>query len=368
MSPFLPAVQPLPIVLERGEGCRVFDRGGRAYLDMYGGHAVTSTGHCHPAVVKAIQEQASKLIFYSNVLQIRIREDAARRLTEIAPLKHVFFVNSGAEANENAVKLATRITGRRKILAMTGGFHGRTLLTLNLTEPEKYRATASRTLDDIAFSPFGEPPEVDADTACVILEPVQSMAGVRTAPPEFFIETAKRCRENGALLIYDEIQTGMGRAGDWFYAGRHGVIPDMITLAKGVASGVPLGAVLAGTNVAEKVEHGWLGSTFGAGPLAMAALDATIRIIEEEKILENVRRRSAQIFEGLEGTAEVRGEGLLIGIRLNVPVKPILAKLRDEGVLAGGSDDPNVIRLMPPLTLSEEEADQFLRIFRKVVT
>lgn len=369
---FIPTYPPLPVNLVRGEGSWVFDDKGDRYLDMYAGHAVTSTGHCHPAIVRAIQDQASRLIFYSNVLRVQVRELAARRLIEAAPkgLTHALFVNSGAEAIENAVKLAVLQTGRRRITAFQGGFHGRTLLAINLTESPKYRSTAPYPIDAVRFEPWAQPPAVDRETACVILEPIQSMAGVRTAPPEFFLETANRCRQAGAMLIYDEIQTGFGRCGDMFYAGRHGVLPDMICLAKGIASGVPMGAVLSTAAVADRVQHGQLGATFGAGPLAMAAMDATLRVLAEERILDNVRARSRQLFEGLRrapGVEEVRGDGLLIGIRLAVETKPVVQKLLAERVITGGSDDPKVLRVMPPLTLSAAEADVFLGAFRKVM-
>jgi acetylornithine/N-succinyldiaminopimelate aminotransferase len=369
---FIPTYKSLPVNLLRGEGSWVFDDKGERYLDMYAGHAVTSTGHCHPTVVRAIQEQASKLIFYSNVVRVQVREEAARRLIDAAPkgLTHALFVNSGAEAIENAVKLAVLQTGRRKVVAFQGGFHGRTLLAINLTESPKYRSTAPYPVNAIRFEPWAEPPPVDRDTACVLLEPIQSMAGVRTAPPEFFLETSKRCREAGAMLIYDEIQTGIGRCGDLFYAGRHAVLPDMICLAKGIASGVPLGAVLSTAAVADRVEYGQLGATFGAGPLAMAAMDATLRVIAEERVLDNVRARGRQLFEGLRrapGVEEVRGDGLLIGVKLAVETKAVVQKLLAERVIAGGSDDPKVLRLMPPLTLQASEGDLFLGAFRKAM-
>jgi acetylornithine/succinyldiaminopimelate/putrescine aminotransferase len=364
----------LPITLARGEGSCVWDTQGRRYLDMYAGHAVTATGHCHPDVVRAIRDQAGKLVFYSNVVDLEVRRRAAGALVDRcpAPLSHALFVNSGAEAIENAVKLAVMQTGRRGIVAMNGAFHGRTLLALNLTHSPKYRSTIPYPIDAIRFVPFGDLEAarraIGPDTAAVILEPIQSMAGVVTASEPYFQGLAQACRSAGAFLIYDEIQTGFGRTGTMFYAGRHGVVPDVIALAKAIGSGIPLGAIVARREHAEKVEYGQFGATFGGGPIAMAALEATVQVFDRDKLLDNVRRQGEKLFAGLRPhCAEVRGMGLFIGIRGPRPAAELNKALLERGILAGGSDDPAILRLLPPLVLKDSEVEEFLDAFREIV-
>jgi len=270
--------------LSHGSDVYVWDTAGRRYLDMYAGHAVCSTGHCHPAIVKAIQDQAAKLIFYSNVAGLRRREEAAAKLCPLG--YHALFANSGAEANEDALKLARKYTGRTEIVAMEEGFHGRTAGAMSVTGTAKYRVGPQ--VPGVKFAPFGGGLEaITGRTAAVILEPIQSMAGVRTAPMEYFKALRKRCDETGALLIYDEVQTGIGRTGTMFFSGREAVHADLITLAKGIASGIPLSAVLVKSKIAETVQYGEFGHTFGAGPIAMAALQATVGVVEG--LLENGR-------------------------------------------------------------------------------
>lgn len=325
------------IRLSRGEGAYVFDAAGRRYLDMYGGHAVCSVGHAHPRLVAAVAEQARKLMFYSTVAELDVREAAAAALTT-ARHPHVFFVNSGAEAIENALKVA----GGR-VASFKGCFHGRT-------------AGAWALKTGAAFE-FGEVPTLDG-YAGVVVEPIQSLAGVRTAPPEFFVGLRRECDRVGALLIYDEVQTGAGRTGTQYFAGRHGVWPDAICLAKGIGGGFPTAAVLMTEAVGAKVKVGDLGSTFGGGPLASAAICATASILKEERLLENAAARGAQ----LRASVGAFGEGLLLGVRARPGA---VSRLLDAGFLVGGSANPEVIRLLPPLTISKEQCDGFAEAFHQ---
>ena len=359
-----------PFVIERGEDVWVYTSEGERYLDLYGGHAVVSTGHSHPRVVKAIADQASRLIFYSNLVYNDARARAAKKLVETAPepLTKTFFVNSGTEANENAMKVARMLTGRKKIISFEGGFHGRTPGSVAATGLAKYRENVSPLLEGHVYAEFGNIDSVNAlldkDTAAIILEPIQSMGGVRMAKAEFYQSLRERCDEANAMLIYDEVQTGMGRTGEFFFAGRFDVVPDMVALAKGIASGVPMGAVLMTDAIAGEIKSGDLGTTFGGGPLACAALEATVDVIRDEGLLDNVRENSEYLFAELRKmllVEEVRGLGYLVGIKFTGgSAKPVQQALLDRKIITGLSDDPSVLRLLPPLTLKRAEIDLFL--------
>jgi len=359
-----------PFVIERGQDVWVYTSEGERYLDLYGGHAVVSTGHSHPHVVRAIADQASRLIFYSNLVYNDARARAAKKLAEVAPgpLTKAFFVNSGTEANENAMKIARMLTGRAKIISFEGGFHGRTPGSLSATGLAKYRENVSPLLEGHVYAEFGDIKSVerliDEDTAAVILEPIQSMGGVRMGGPEFYRALREMCDQANAMLIYDEVQTGMGRTGDYFFAGRLGVVPDMVSLAKGIASGVPMGAVLMTDAIAAEIKTGDLGTTFGGGPLACAALEATVDVIRDERLLENVRENSEYLFAELRKLVpveEVRGLGYLIGIKFRSGnAKPYQQALLERKIITGLADDPSVLRLLPPLTLRRPEIDLFL--------
>ncbi|MBX7222033.1 MAG: aspartate aminotransferase family protein [Blastocatellia bacterium] len=372
---FVKTYKTLPITITHGAGCTVWDTTGKAYLDLYAGHAVASTGHAHPHVAQAIAGQAQNLIFYSTMIDLEIRHTAAKKLLDCAPagISHVLFANSGAEANENALKMATLQTGRKKIICFEGGFHGRTLLALNVTASGKYRQQASFLVPDIVTIPFGEIDAlrrtIDATTAAVIVEPIQSMAGCRMAAPEFYQELRELTQQHGAYLIFDEVQTGIGRTGSMFFSGRYHVVPDILTLAKGIASGVPLSAVLVSDAVAEKVQYGEFGATYGAGPIAMAAMQATLEVIESEQLLENVKQVSSFLrseLGKLPFVEEVRGLGLLVGVKTIFPAGKVQASLLEQGVIVGTSDDPQTIRLLPPLTLQQSEVERFLELFANV--
>lgn len=373
----LPTYTRWPVTIARGSSSTVWDEEGHAYLDLYGGHAVASTGHAHPAVVRAIAEQAATLLFYSNVVALDVRTRAAAAIARLAPapLSKVFFVNSGTEANENAMRLARRATGREDVLSFDGGFHGRTADAISAAGLAKYRELGRPNVPGHRLAPFGDLAAADAAiddrVAAVLLEPIQSLAGVIEAAPEYLRGLRRLCDERGAKLIYDEVQTGFGRTGTFFFAGRHGVVPDLVTLAKGIASGVPAGAVLVSEDVAKGVKPEEYGTTFGGGPLACAAAEATVRVIEEEDLLGNVRRGSERLRDGLAripGVREVRGEGFLLGIVLDRPSKPVREALLGRGILVGGSDLPDVLRLLPPLVLTSTEIDRFLSILNDILT
>ena len=359
-----------PFVIERGEDVWVYTSTGERYLDLYGGHAVVSTGHSHPRIVKAITDQAAKFIFYSNLVYNDTRARAAQKLIETAPepLTKAFFVNSGTEANENAMKIARMLTDRTKIISFEGGFHGRTPGSVSATGLAKYRENVRPLLEGHVYAEFGNIASVesllDEDTAAVILEPIQSMGGVRMAQPEFYQALRDLCDQAGAMLIYDEVQTGMGRTGEFYFAGRYGVVPDMVSLAKGIASGVPMGAVLMTDAIAGEIKIGDLGTTFGGGPLACAALEATVDVIRDERLLENVRENSEYLMGQLSNmllVEESRGLGYLIGIQFpEASAKSFQTGLLERKIITGLSEDPSVLRLLPPLTLRRPEIDFFL--------
>lgn len=372
---FLPTYKKWPIALERGSGTRVWDTEGHEFLDFYGGHCVTALGHCPPEVISAIREQSETLLFYSNLVYSPIRAKAAKLASELAPdgLGNLFLCNSGTEANETALKLSRRHTGRHAFVGMKGGFHGRTVGSLAVTGIEKYRAPYSDGLPEAHFVPFGDAGAVadileSHEIAAVILEPIQSMAGVTTAPPSYFAALRRACDATGTMLIFDEVQTGVGRCGTFTYAELIGVTPDLITMAKSLGSGVPVGAVFASDAIREGVQFGDQGTTFGGGMLAMAAMAATLETIRDQ----NLSIRATEIFEAIKSAIEdhvkeVRGAGCLIGIDLGSPAAPVIAGLREHGILTGGADDPNVIRIMPPLNTADDDIQAFARAFDAVM-
>lgn len=373
----LPTYSRLPIALVKGEGSYVWDEEGNRFLDFYGGHCVTALGHCPPRVTEAIREQAGTLMFYSNVVYSPVRARAAQILGDLAPegMDNIFFGNSGTEANETALKLARVATGRSEVVGITGGFHGRTLGSLAVTGIDRFREPYQSVLAPAHFVEFGDVEALRSllknndDVAAVIVEPIQSMAGVQTAPDEYFHAVRKACDEAGCLLIFDEIQTGVGRTGAFTFADRVGVKPDIITLAKSLGSGVPVGAVLASDAIASTVKLGDHGTTFGGGMIAMAALIATLEELVEGGWMDRATVLFDRVKEGLSPhVIEVRGEGGLIGIELEGPSAPVVAALREKGILTGGSGHPNTIRLLPPLTVSDEEIDEFVSAFIDVVS
>lgn len=368
----LPTYRPYPFPVVAGRGEYLFDAEGRRYLDFYGGHCVALTGHCHPAVTAAVAAQAGELIFYSAAARLPVRDAAAQALAAFAgpEMASVFFCNSGAEANENALKTALKLSGRSSFAAFGGGFHGRTLLALSVTDSPVLHGGYESLLAPCTFLPFGDFEALAScdlsGVAAVIVEPIQSMAGVRTAQADWFAALRDKCTQAGALLIFDEVQTGCGRLGAPFAARLYGVVPDMITCAKGMASGVPMGAVIMTPAVAGALREGDLGSTFGGGPLACAAMLATLKVVEQEGLMMHAAHMAERIREGLHGSVVtgVRGEGLLLGLNAGPRAAALKAFLLGEGILVGGSNDSAVLRLMPPLTVGEEAVDALLDAIR----
>ncbi len=372
----LPVYAQMPVRPVSGHGSWIVDEDGHEWLDAYGGHAVASTGHCHPDVVRAISEQASKLLFYSSVLPHPNRDDLAAAIARLspAPLARVFFCNSGAEANENALLIARKVTGRARAVSLTGGWHGRTVATLAVTDGEKYEAGARRAgMPLSAKVPFDDIPAleaaVDDGVAAVIIEPVQGMSGARDCSPAFLAAARRICTERGAMLVFDEVQCGVGRCGAFTAAESFGVVPDLLTMAKGLGSGLPIAATVTTSAVAAQLRIGDLGSTFGGGPVPCAAALATIAVIEREGLVANAvaigdRLRSGALALGIPA---VQGRGLLLGLRLGRPAAPVQAALFERRILTGTSADPEVLRLLPPLSFSAREADLLLGALREAL-
>src|SRR5258707_297497 len=367
------------IAVERGSGAWVWTSEGDKYLDLYGGHAVCATGHSHPHVVKAIHEQAGKGLLYSNLVYSDIRAKAAEKLVSVAPdsLTKAFFCNSGTEANENAMRIARMATGREKVITFNGGFHGRTADSISATFLGKYREIGKPNVPGHLRAEFSDIESVravaDESVAAIMLEPIQSMAGVKTAEPSFFRALRGLCDERGIVLIYDEVQTGIGRTGEWFFAGSKasdGVVPDVITLAKALGSGIPVGACLVTDAIASQIKENDLGTTFGGGMIAMAAVTATLEAIENDGMLANVREVEEYLrrrLKEVEQVVNVHGRGLLLGLEFADKAKPIHEALLERKIITGTSSDAQVLRLLPPLCLKRDEVDLFIEGLRGVL-
>lgn len=361
----------MDIAVERGNGSWVYSSSGAKYFDLYGGHAVCATGHSHPHVVAAIREQAEKVIFYSNLVYSDIRGRAAERVASLAPasLSKVFFCNSGTEANENAMRMARMVTGRQKIISFSGGFHGRTADSISATFLGKYRKIGEPNVPFHVEAEFGDIDSllsvIDMETAGVILEPIQSMAGVREAEPSYFQRLRELCDQNGTLLIFDEVQTGVGRTGNWFFAGSEfaaGVVPDIVTLAKSLGSGIPVGACLVNKTVSSSIKENDLGTTFGGGMIAMAAVLATLEAIEKDGMLGNAKAIEQKLKAAdLRDVRSIRGKGCLLGIEFTDKAGDTFNRLLAAGIITGTSSDPKVLRLLPPLNTSLDDIDILIK-------
>ncbi len=356
-----------PIVIVRGQGATVWDADGREYLDMVAGIAVNALGHAHPAVQEAVATQMAQYGHTSNLAIHPAGVELAERLIALAGRPgRVFFCNSGAEANEAAFKVA-RLTGRSVVHAAEGAFHGRTMGALTLTGQPAKRAPFEPLVPGVEYFPFGQVPQVGVDSAAVIVEPIQGEAGVIPAPTGYL--TALGALE--PLLIVDEVQTGIGRTGTWFAHHHEDVAPDMVTLAKGLGGGLPIGALLTFGPAAELLQPGQHGSTFGGSPVACAAALAVIDEIETHGLLQHATDLGAHIQGGLSqlsGVTEVRGAGLLLGVMLDQPIaKAVEMSCRDNGVLVNAIGD-TVVRLAPPLTLSFEQAERAMDAIATGVT
>lgn len=376
----LATYKKMPIVAERGEGVWIYGSDGEKYLDLYGGHAVAGTGHSHPRVVAAIREQAGKLLFYSNLVYSEARARAAEKLVSVAPpeLTKAFFCNSGTEANENAMRMARMATGRENIITFSGGFHGRTADAISATFLGRYRELGKPNVPGHLEAEFGNIEAVralaDETVAAIMLEPIQSMAGVVMADRDFYRELRELCDERQIVLIYDEVQTGVGRTGDWFFAGSEAgsnVVPDIITLAKALGSGIPVGACLVTEKISTTIKENDLGTTFGGGMIAMAAVTATLEAIDNDGMLENVRAVEAHLRDRLKGIPQVvsvRGRGFLLGLEFRDKAVPIHKALLDRNIITGTSSDPKVLRLLPALCLKTAEIDLFIATLKEAVS
>jgi acetylornithine/succinyldiaminopimelate/putrescine aminotransferase len=362
-----PVFAQFPLEVADARGVYLHTPGGRKVLDLYGGHAVAALGYNHPRWVEALTRQARSLCFQSNAVPLDVRRRAATRLAQFCGLglDTIFFVNSGAEANENALKLACRMTGGDKIIAVEGSFHGRTAAAGAVTwgAEKKWYGFPMKPFDVVFIKPsdVGDLGTiVDDRTAAVIVEPVQGVAGAVDLPQAFLEALRFRCSENGTILIFDEVQCGVGRTGYPFAANMYGVTPDIITTAKALGAGFPVSAMLAADHVAAYLKTDALGTTFGGGPMACAVVEAVIDIIESENLLENVRARSQEIRETCMVGPVVgsQGAGLLLGLRTSRPAKDVQAELLDLDVLTGTSADPNVLRILAPFVLGSEHVAQ----------
>lgn len=372
-------VYPLfDINIVKGEGCHVWDSEGQEYLDLYGGHAVISIGHCHPHYVEKLTQQLNMLGFYSNSVINRLQEQLAERLGKACGYDNyqLFLVNSGAEANENALKLASFHTGRKRILAASKAFHGRTSLAVEATDNPKIVAPVNAN-GHVQFLPLNDLEAFQSelakgDVAAVIVECIQGVGGIRLATSEFMQGLRKACSENGTVLICDEIQCGYGRSGKFFAHQHTGVRPDLITCAKGIGNGFPMGAVLISPQF--KAVFGQLGTTFGGNHLACAAALAVLDVIEEEHLVENAASVGSYLLAQLKTLAaenpsivDVRGEGLMIGIEFSDSIKTLRTRLVKEQHVFTGAASTNILRLLPPLSLTKAEADDFLSRLKQVL-
>ena len=361
-----PVYAQWPIDVVDAAGVHLHTRDGRRILDLYGGHAVAALGYSHPRLLAALEGQARSLIFQSNAVPLEVRARAATKLTKFAGLglDTAFFVSTGAEANENAMKLALRITGRRKVVAVEGSFHGRTAAAGAVTwgAMKKWYGFPNPPFD-VEFLPKGDPAAiariVGTDTAAVIVEPVQGVAGAADLGREYLAALRARCDETCTQLIFDEVQCGMGRTGHAFAANLYGVTPDMITTAKALGAGFPCAALLMADHVARHLKVDDLGTTFGGGPMACALIEAVVDIIESEGLLANVRALSQRLRETcvVGPVTGIQGAGFLTGLRTRRPAREVQKELLDRDILTGTSGDPHVVRILAPYVLEASHID-----------
>lgn len=368
-------VYPLyDVHIVKGKGCHVWDDQGQEYLDLYGGHAVISIGHAHPHYVEAVSSQVARLGFYSNSVVNKLQQQVAERLGKLSGYEdyQLFLINSGAEANENALKLASFYNGRKRVLAAGKAFHGRTSLAVEVTDNPKIVAPVNDN-GHVSFLPLNDLEAftgelAKGDVAAVIIECIQGVGGIRMATAEFMQGLRKACNETGTVLICDEIQCGYGRSGKFFAHQHLGVRPDMITVAKGIANGFPMGGVLISPKF--KPVYGQLGTTFGGNHLACAAALAVMDVIEDEKLVENAARTGDFLINALRAFSEireVRGRGLMIGLEFAAPIKELRSHLVFTEHVFTGCASTNILRLLPPLTLTQAEAEQFLEHLRRAL-
>ncbi|HXX05914.1 MAG TPA: acetylornithine/succinylornithine family transaminase [Candidatus Bathyarchaeia archaeon] len=372
--------QRFPVTIERGLGSHVWDINGKEYIDCMGGYGVAIVGHCNPRVVHKIKEQLDKIITVHSSLYNKTREEFLERLAKIAPsgLNQVFLNNSGTEAVEAAIKFARKFTGKKGLVAMNGSYHGKSYGSLSVTFNPKYRKAFEPLLSNVSFSPFGDiealKSTINQDTALIILEPIQGESGIHVAPDGFLQEVRKICNENGIVLVFDEIQSGMGRTGKMWASQHWETVPDIMCLAKGIAGGVPMGATLVKPEILACIGKGEQSSTFGGNPLSCAAGIGTIQALTEDGLVENGAKMGKVFREGLERLKEkhkiireVRGKGLMIGIEMKFEVKDILFDAMANNLLLLYSGK-NILRLLPPLVISEPDITKALETLDIIIT
>lgn len=372
----VPTYSRPPVVFTRGEGSYLFDQEGKRYLDFAAGIAVNALGHSHPGWLQALQEQSRKLTHISNLYYSEPQVDLARRLVENSFADRVFFSNTGAEANEAALKFARKWArlnygaDKFEVIAFVGGFHGRTMGALSLTHKEKYRLPFAPLVPGVAFMPFNDLAAVEqsiSDQVCaVFVEPIQGEGGVRLAEEEFLAGLRQLCDQHQALLVFDEVQCGLGRTGQLWAHEWSGVVPDIMTLAKPLAGGLPIGATLVTKSIAEAIEVGDHGSTFAGGPLVCSVACAVFDELSRPELLRRVEQNGEQLREGLlvlgeDRIKELRGRGLLLGVQLNDPVKALIEAARRRGLLVINAGE-DILRICPPLTITPEEIESGLEI------
>ena len=355
----------------KASGAYLWDKEGVEYLDFYGGHAVISIGHTHPHYVEKITDQLSKIGFYSNAVVNSLQVELAEKLGELSgyPDYELFLCNSGAEANENALKLASFTTGRERVLAMKAAFHGRTSMAVAVTDNPKIQAPVNCT-DKVSFVALNDVEALKKELAtgeyaAVIIEPIQGVGGIQVASDEFLKAAREACDATGTMLIIDEIQAGYGRSGKFFAHQWSGVKADIITLAKGIANGFPVGAVMVSPAIPAK--KGMLGTTFGGSHLACAAAIAVADVVKAENLVENARKMGEKIVEGIKGVSgikDIRGRGLMIGIDLSVPQSAFRKVLREKHHIMTGLSGEYTLRLLPPLMIGEKEVERFVEAFK----
>ena len=355
----------------KAQGAYLWDKAGQEYLDFYGGHAVISIGHTHPHYVEKISEQLSKIGFYSNAVINSLQVELAEKLGALSGYDDysLFLCNSGAEANENALKLASFTTGRERVLAMRSAFHGRTSLAVTVTDNPNIQAPVNKT-DKVSFIPFNDAEALRKELssgkyAAVIVEPIQGVGGIQVATDEFMLAAREACDATGTMLICDEIQAGYGRSGKFFSHQWSGVKADIITLAKGIGNGFPIGAVMISPSIPAK--KGMLGTTFGGSHLACAAAIAVADVVKDENLVENARVMGEKIMTGIAGVSgvkDIRGRGLIIGIDLSVPQADFRKVLREKHHIMTGLTGQYTLRLLPPLMIGQAEVDRFVEAFR----
>jgi acetylornithine/N-succinyldiaminopimelate aminotransferase len=370
---YMPVFSRQPLVIERGTGAIVTDTDGNDYIDCAAGIAVNSVGHCHPRVVNAIKAQAEKLIHTSNLYYTEIQARLAERMTKLTGMERLYLTNSGAESNESAMKLARKVTGKKGFISTKNAFHGRTMGSLSVTWKESIRQPFEPLIDGVTFVDYGDvnaiARAVTADTAAVIVEPIQGEGGVNVPPDDYLVAVRELCTERDFVLIVDEVQTGFARTGKWFACEHANIIPDVMTLAKGMGGGFPVGAMMS--REAFQFAPGDHGGTQSGNPLACAAALATIDVIESEHLVEQSRSKGEllkKLLGGIESpyTVDVRGRGLMVAYESSRSVVPVVDFARKNGVLLNNTSE-NVLRFVPPLVIAKEQIETAIAVVERAI-